>query len=103
MRRIGVKKQRITGFQSVNFAPVPIAKLSLKHIDRLDPFVLKRGKHIGRFSQRDQVGFNNDTAGVRSDVTQQLVLMASTRAFALHFDTTTRLGMNRAALFFEAT
>jgi hypothetical protein len=65
MRRVSVEKERVTGFQRIDIVAMTIVYLSLKHVDHFDATMLESREYIGRIRQRDEIGLNDDPAGIR--------------------------------------
>ena len=86
MGGIGIEKQRVAGFQRMHIIAVTIIDLPFKHIDRLDPAMLKGFEDIRFRGQGDQVWFDDDARSVRSDMAQQIVLVIGPRALAFNLD-----------------
>ena len=101
MRRIGVKGEAIAGFKVINLARMVVVNLSLKHINELDAIVLKRSKSVGFCCEFNQIGLDDNPAGVRTNVPEQVVLVPCTRARAVHVQTAACLDQNGRTLLLK--
>jgi hypothetical protein len=64
--------------------------------------MLKSGKHVGIFAQRDGVGFNNAAACIGAQMAEQIVMVPSARPAALDVNPLARFDKHCIAFLLKA-
>src|SRR5215208_5404155 len=85
MGHIGVEKQGIAGHQPIDHVAMPVADFPLKHIQKLDSFMLKDRKDIGSLNQGDEIRLDDERAVAR--MSKKLILVPCPCSPSLDFET----------------
>src|SRR5215216_4207626 len=85
MGHIGIEKQGIPGHQPIDHVAVPVADLPLKHVQKLDSFMLEDRKDVGSLGQGDEIRLDDQRAV--ASMSKKLILVPCPCPPPLDFET----------------
>lgn len=102
MRRIGIEEQAVARLHLEKLVAVTVDHLAFEHIEKLHALVLEGREDVGIGRQCDQIGLDDDAAGIVVDMAEQIILMAGARAAPFELDALACLDEDGIARFLEA-
>lgn len=102
MRRVGIEEQAVARLHLEKLVAMAINDHAFEHVEKFHALVLEGREGVGIGRQCDEIGLDDDAAGIVVDMAEQIILMAGARAAPFELDALPRLDEDGIARFLIA-